>query len=255
MSSRAPIAISYKPKDPDYLPLVVASIRQYLPDWPIIIQAEADDMPPADWLDRHNIQPIIRATHPGDANKVIRLWDHQTVFAEHYARWIWWHDDMYLLRAVADPEATFSEPRVRKLEQDRPNKKLNTWHGWLWDTLSFFQCQSVAAPNPVLHVPRLIERDSLTSIPPHWDRSRLLFEPTYLLWHWHQQQLVPFEDPIFRCAIFKDAIPDVSTLTAAGHTILTWGKKIDHASSMKALGGGLTQGFYQTSNANPHAQT
>lgn len=236
MSSNAPIAISYKPKNPDYLPLIVASIREHLPHWPIVIQAEAADLPPTAWLERNNIQPIIRSPHPKDANKVSRLWDHHTVFAEHFDRWIWWHDDMYLLRPLSNPEASFSEPRVRKLEQNRPNKKLNTWHGWLWDTLSFFQCQSIAAPNPVLHIPRLIERDSLSSIPASWDRNRLLFEPTYLLWHWHNHKLEPYVDPLFRHAVFKDTLPDIASLQAAGHTILTWGKKIDHQSASKVFG-------------------
>jgi len=243
MFDRAPIAISYKPKNPDYLPLVVSSIRQYLPDWPIVIQAEAKDLPPQIWLERNHIEPIIRAAHPKDANKVNRLWDHQRVFAEHYDRWIWWHDDMYLLHDLPSPEATLSEPRVRRLEQNRPNKKLHVWHGWLWDTLAFFQCQSIAAPNPVLHVPRLIERESLNSIPANWDRSRLLFEPTYLLWHWHNHNLQPFEDSVFRCAVFKGTIPDVFSLQAAGHTILTWGKKIDHEGSMKLLAGDQTKSF------------
>lgn len=237
MTDRAPIAISYRPKEPDYLPLVVASIREHLGDWPIALLTEHAHLPPKTWLAEYEVRTITDWVHTASANKVKRLWEHQSIFAQYFERWIWWHDDMYLLRAFDDLEAELSQPRVRFLERNRPNKELNNWHNWLWDTLNFFKCQSINAPNPVLHIPRLIERDVLFSIPHNWDRSRLLFEPTYLLWHWHHQEVKPVIDDGFRVAVFDGPVPDLEPLRAAGHSILTWGKKIEHEASVAALGG------------------
>ena len=143
---RAPIAISYRPKTQDYLPVVVAAIRRFQGDWPIVLLTEAKDLPPADWLAAWQIDAITDWSHSPDANKVRRLWEHQDIFAAHFERWIWWHDDMLLLRPVQDPVAEFSRPRVRHLSKPRPNKKLANWHTWLWDTLGFFECQSMMRP-------------------------------------------------------------------------------------------------------------
>jgi len=178
---RPPIAISYQPKRNDYLPVVVAAIRHYLDDWPIVLVTQEDELPPETWLTKNDVHTITNWAYSQGANKVQRLWDHQFVLSRDYSRWIWWHDDMLLLRPVADPVKEFSQAIVRKPERDRPNKELSNWDCWLWDTLSFFQCQGIVAPNPVLHIPRLIDRSVLESLPTHWDRRRLLFEPTYLL--------------------------------------------------------------------------
>ena len=253
MTDRAPIAISYRPKDPDYLPRVVAAIREHMGDWPITLLTETAHLPPTEWLEHHKIHCLTDWVHTAGANKVKRLWEHQYIFAQHHERWIWWHDDMLLLRSVDNPEEEFAVPRVRFKERNRPNKELNNWHNWLWDTLNFFKCQSIAAPNPVLHIPRLIKRDALFRIPHNWDRSRLLFEPTYLLWTWHHEGLKPIVDSVFRCAVFDGALPDVAALRDEGHTILTWGKKIDHETSDNNLGSAVGTSF--NTSSNPMAPT
>ncbi len=235
--TRAPIAISYRPKENDYLPVVVASIRRHLGDWPIALLVEEEHLPPPTWLDQNKVQAITDWCHSPRANKVLRLWEHQTVFAHHFDRWIWWHDDMVLLRALDDPEVTFSRPVIARRQRKRPNKEMATWHRWLWDTLMFFRCQNVYAPNPVLHVPRLIQRQALAAIPEQWNRSRLLFEPTYLLWHWHQTQTQPVVAPQVRQAVFTGQLPSLETLESQVEAIsLTFGRKIDHDSARRVLG-------------------
>lgn len=236
MSRKAPIAISYRPKEQDYLPVVVAAIRHHLGDWPVVLLTEAQDLPPEAWLKRNRVEAITRWEHSPDANKILRLWEHQAIFARHFDRWIWWHDDMLLLHPVKDPVAEFSRPRVRHGPRQRPNRKLSNWQGWLWDTLGFFACQSIDAPNPVLHVPRLVERAALEGIPEHWNRERLLFEPTYLLWHWHQLGLQPTVEDSYRIGIFKGELPELQALEQGGHSILTWGRKIDHTSAREVFG-------------------
>ena len=237
--SKAPIAISYKPKKNDYLPVVVAAIRRHLNDWPIVLLTQPQDLPPPGWLENNAIQALTNWSHSENPNKVLRLWEHQTVFADHFDRWIWWHDDMVLLRPLSDPEETFSEPVVSKPDRRRPNRKQSNWYTWLWDTLTFFQCQNIPAPNPVLHTPRLVSRDVLASIPDHWDRSRLLFEPTYLLWHWHRTSQIPVVKPRVRAACFQGSLPSLESLeneTQDSPNILVFGRKIDQNSARAELG-------------------
>ena len=222
-----PIAISYRPKSPDYLPAVVGSIRRFLGDWPIVLLTEKHHLPPREWLSAWRVEAITDWAHSVDANKILRLWEHQEIFAAHFDQWIWWHDDMLLLRHIDYPSIEFDRPRVRHGPKVRPNKKLPNWHNWLWDTLGFFECLSIAAPNPVLHVPRLIQREALQSIPPNWNKARLLFEPTYLLWHWHCCGQSFEEDNAFRTSVFKGAMPDLDSIADSGAAILNWGKGID----------------------------
>ena len=204
--NRPPIALSYRPKEQDYLPVVVAAIRRHLGDWPIVLLTENHDLPPTDWLERNEVATITDWQHSPRANKVLRLWEHQEIFAEHFDAWIWWHDDMLLLKHLPDPAETFNRPLVVHRQRKRPNRELGNWQGWLWETLAFFRCQSIYAPNPVLHTPRLIERGHLGSIPANWNRKRLLFEPTYLLWKWHRQQVEPEVARDFRKCQFSGAI-------------------------------------------------
>jgi hypothetical protein len=236
-TARAPIAISYRPKSHDYLPVVVASIRRHLGDWPIALLTAEEHLPPGDWLQHFGITAITDWSHSDGANKACRLWEHQEVLSRYFDRWIWWHDDMVLLRAVDDPEATFSRPVVARVQRRRPNKVLSTWHGWLWDTLTFFRCQNVNAPNPVLHTPRLIERDALLAIPEQWNRSRLLFEPTYLLWLWHRRGIKPVVETGVRHAVFAGELPPLGELEAdAAALTLAFGRKIDQESARRVLG-------------------
>ncbi len=236
MSFQSPIAISYRPKKYDYLPVVVASIRRHLGDWPIALICEAKDLPHAGWLERNAVRAITDWQHSEDANKVLRFWEHQAVFSRYYESWIWWHDDMLLLRSVADPVQEFSRPMVARKQARRPNRKLSNWRCWLWDTLAFFDCQNIPAPNPVMHVPRLIDRESLLSIPAHWNRSRLLFEPTYLLWRWHQLGLQPRLTEDYRKSVFEGEMPAIAGLESAGFTILNWGRKMEHESARREFG-------------------
>jgi hypothetical protein len=236
MPVKSPIAISYRPKKEDYLPVVVASIRHHLGDWPIALICELKDLPQSTWLERNAVRVITDWQHSAGANKVLRFWEHQDIFARYYDSWIWWHDDMLLLRPVTDPVEEFSRPIVARKQGSRPNRKLSNWRCWLWDTLDFLDCQNIPAPNPVLHVPRLIRRDSFTSIPAQWNRSRLLFEPTYLLWHWHQLGIEPRLTEDYRKSVFKGEMPMIAGLQAAGYTVLNWGRKIDHESARRELG-------------------
>ncbi|MEZ5570108.1 MAG: hypothetical protein R3E54_17515 [Halioglobus sp.] len=240
---QAPIAISYRPKTPDYLPVVVAAIRRFLGDWPIVLLTEARHLPPQAWLDAWRIATITDWAHSHNANKVLRLWEHQAVFAAHFERWIWWHDDMLLLREVHDPVAEFAVARVRQLPRPRPNKKLSNWHGWLWNTLDFFDSLSVPAPNPVCHIPRLIERRVLRSLPANWNRQRLLFEPTYLLWHWHQTGNAVQRVGEFRQCVFSGEMPPLAQFENSSSTILNWGRKIDHGSTQRAFAARYALGF------------
>lgn len=231
MSRKVQIAISYRPKRHDYLPVVVAAIRRHLGDWPIALLTEERYLPPEAWLSRHDIRILTDWRHSADANKVLRLWEHQQVFARHFERWIWWHDDMLLLRPLQDPIAEFQRPLVRHGPRSRPNRELSNWQGWLWDTLGFFACQGIPAPNPVLHVPRLIDRSALLSIPANWDRNRLLFEPAYLLWHWHRKGLDFEVSEDYRIGVFDGRMPAIEELERSRYTFLTWGRKIDHDSA------------------------
>lgn len=233
---KPPIAISYRPKRHDYLPVVVAAIRRHLGDWPIALVTQDSELPPGNWLRRNQIRAITDWRYTEGANKVRRLWDHHEVLARYFERWIWWHDDMLLLRPVADPVEEFSRPLVRQRERARPNRELSNWDGWLWDTLGFFQCQGIAAPNPVLHTPRLIDRAVLATIPGHWARDRLLFEPTYLLWAWHRSGLIPQVAEGYRKGHFKAELASLETLEREGFTVLCWGRKIDHAAARAAFG-------------------
>jgi len=240
---RAPIAISYRPKPQDYLPVVVAAIRRFQGDWPIVLLTEAHDLPPSDWLEKWKIDAITDWSHSPDANKVRRLWEHQEVFAAHFERWIWWHDDMLLLRPVQDPAVEFARPRVRHFARPRPNKTLTNWHAWLWDTLGFFESLSMGAPNPVCHIPRLIDRTALRSMPANWNRDRLLFEPTYLLSHWHAtSQPVELAGGFIK-SVFAGDMPEIDALGEQQFTILNWGKKIDHASAQRAFARHYALGF------------
>jgi len=223
-----PIAISYRPKPHDYLPVVVASIREHLGAWPIVLLTEEKYLPPQSWLDRNNIATITDWNHSPRANKVFRLWEHHEVFARNLDAWIWWHDDMLLLRPVEDPVATFESPLIRHRQKKRPNEKLSNWDNWLWETLAFFRCQNIYAPNPVLHTPRVIRRDLLQSIPESWNRKRLLFEPTYLLWTWHQAGIRPEVAKDYRKSVFSGEFPSIGEMQKHGYTVLNWGKKIDH---------------------------
>ena len=236
MPFKPPIAISYRPKKDDYLPVVIASIRRYLGDWPIALICEAKDLPPPGWLERNAVSAITDWQHSQHANKVQRFWEHQAVFSRYYESWIWWHDDMLLLRPVADPVREFSQPIVARKRANRPNRKLSNWHRWLWDTLTFFDCQNIPAPNPVMHIPRVVDRQSLSLIPEQWNRSRLLFEPTYLLSHWHRLGLQPQLVKAYRKSVFTGEMPAISELESAGFTILNWGRKIDHESARREFG-------------------
>lgn len=234
--NRPPIAISYRPKEHDYLPVVVAAIRRHLGDWPIVLLTGKADLPPQHWLESNAVHTITDWAHSPRANKILRLWEHQAIFAEHLEAWIWWHDDMLLLHTPADPVATFDQPLIAQRQRKRPNEALTNWQNWLWETLGFFRCQNIYAPNPVLHTPRLIERRFLYSIPDNWNRKRLLFEPTYLLWKWHATQTRPQLASSFRKCQFKGDIPDIDNLAAAGYTIFNWGRKIDHAHAAQVFG-------------------
>lgn len=236
MDKRAPIAISYRPKQHDYLPVVVAALRHHLADWPIVLLTEAACLPPRDWLERNAVEAITDWEHSPGANKVLRLWEHQEIFASRFERWIWWHDDMLLLRSPGDPQVAFGRPLIRQRQRARPNRELAKWHRSLWDTLGFFRCLDIHAPNPVLHVPRTIERGVLRSIPREWNRKRLLFEPTYLLWHWHRAGLEPEMAGDFRQCVFEGAVPALEDLERSGATIFNWGRNIDHQSAARELG-------------------
>jgi hypothetical protein len=233
---RPPIAISYRPKEQDYLPVVVAAIRHHLGNWPIALLTETQYLPPEVWLERNEIQTITNWQHSPRANKVLRLWEHQEIFANHFSSWIWWHDDMLLLKPVANPAEFFSRPLIAHRQRKRPNEELNNWQGWLWGTLAFFRCQSIYAPNPVLHTPRLIERNSLNDIPENWNRKRLLFEPTYLLWHWHRNHLEPELAKNYRKSAFKGTPPTIESLVDKGFYFMNWGRKVDHAGMRAELG-------------------
>jgi hypothetical protein len=102
------------------------------------------------------------------------------------------------------------------------------WQSRLWETLAFFRCQNIKAPNPILHTPRLIRRTLLHSIPENWNRNRLLFEPTYLLWNWHQAGFQTEIAKNYRKSVFSGDIPSIESLQSDGYTILNWGKKINH---------------------------
>lgn len=194
----------------------------------MVLLTEKHHLPPAQWLQEKHIETITDWEHSRDANKVLRIWEHQEILSAHFAQWISWHDDMLLLREVPRPEVEFARPRVRHGPKNRPNKKMSNWHTWLWDTLNFFECMSIPAPNPVLHIPRLIRKDVLQSIPNQWDRRRLLFEPTYHLWHWECSGQAYEETEGFRICVFKGDIPDMNLLLNNDLTILNWGKRIDH---------------------------
>ena len=234
--NRPPVAISYRPKEHDYLPVVVAAIRRHLGDWPIVLLTEEVHVPPPRWLQENQVQTITDWEHSPGANKILRLWEHQAIFAQRLDAWIWWHDDMLLLAAPDDPVATFDRPLIAHRQRKRPNKAVTNWQGWLWETLAFFRCQTIYAPNPVLHTPRLIERRHLQSIPERWNRKRLLFEPTYLLWKWHCMEVQPKLARDFRKCQFKGKIPELDSLAAAGHTIFNWGRKVDHAHAARVFG-------------------
>ncbi len=245
MSDRTPpIAISYRPKERDYLPVVVAAIRAHLGDWPIVLLTETSHLPPEPWLDANQVSSITDWEHSPGANKVLRLWEHQEIFARHFDAWIWWHDDMLLLQTLTDPAATFDQPLIAHRQRKRPNEALRNWQLWLWETLAFFRCQNIYAPNPVLHTPRLIEREYLRSIPANWNRKRLLFEPTYLLWKWHQQGVEPVIAQNFRKCQFKGSIPELHEL-ASTHVIFNWGRKIDHESARQVFGRVYPTNFLQ----------
>ncbi len=233
--NRPPIAISYRPKEHDYLPVVVAAIRRHLGDWPIVLLTEEIHLPPQHWLQENQVLTITDWEHSPGANKILRLWEHQAIFAERLDAWIWWHDDMLLLSSPDDPAAVFDRPLIAHRQRKRPNEAMTNWHNWLWETLAFFRCQSIYAPNPVLHTPRLIERHWLEAIPANWNRKRLLFEPTYLLWKWHRQDIRPQLAHRFRKAQFKGEIPGIDALESTGHNIFNWGRKIDHAHAAKVF--------------------
>lgn len=226
--NRIPIAISYLPKMVDYLPSVVGAIRHHLGDWPIHLVTQEQYLPPERWLVSNKVEPLTDWSHSEGANKQKRLWEHQEVLASRFDRWISWHDDMLLMKPVDDPEQKFALPIVRHMERERPNKEMNAWHRLLWETLAFFRIQSMRAPNPILHTPRTIYKSSLESIPSHWDRSRLVFEATYLLWHWNNTNQTPILDPSFRFAVFQNTIPPLDTICDSDPTILVWGKKINN---------------------------
>lgn len=233
--STPPIAISYRPKKPDYLPVIVAAIRNHLGDWPIVLLTETAHLPPDSWLESNQISYITDWQHSQGANKVLRLWEHQEIFARYFDAWIWWHDDMLLLQPLSNPAHTFNQALVAHRQRKRPNKELRNWQMWLWETLAFFRCQGIYAPNPVLHTPRLIEREQLQSIPANWNRKRLLFEPTYLLWKWHRQQVTPVIAKNFRKCQFSGIVPDLAEL-AENHIIFNWGRKIDHDAARLVFG-------------------
>ncbi len=232
LQERPPVAISYRPKEQDYLPVVVAAIRHHLGNWPIALLTETQYLPPEAWLKRNEIQTITNWKHSARANKILRLWEHQYIFAEHFESWIWWHDDMLLLRSIEDPEVEFRAPLIAHRQRKRPNKKLNNWQNWLWETLAFFRCQNIYAPNPILHIPRVIRKSSLNSIPENWNRKRLLFEPTYLLWDWHQTGIKPEIAGNYRKGVFSGDIPSIESLQADGYTIFNWGRKVNHQTAL-----------------------
>ena len=238
LDPRPPIAISYRPKEQDYLPVVVAAIRRHLGDWPVALLTEEQTLPPRQWLEANAIRPITDWQHSPRAGKVLRLWEHQQVFAQHYESWIWWHDDMLLLHPLENPVATFDAPLIAHRQRKRPNRELRNWENWLWETLAFFRCQSIYAPNPVLHTPRLIRRDLLDSIPANWNRK-----PTYLLWTWHNAGVQPELARNFRKGFFSGEMPSLESLRERGFTIINWGKKIDHAQVMAEFGRHYPVGF------------
>jgi hypothetical protein len=234
--TKPPIAISYRPKAEDYLPVVVAAIRQHLGDWPIVLLTEERHLPPGAWLEKNSIETITNWSHSPRAGKVLRLWEHQEIFASQMESWIWWHDDMLLLRPLADPAATFDLPWISHRQRKRPNKELSNWENWLWETLAFFRCQNIYAPNPVLHTPRLVRRSVLESIPENWNRKRLLFEPTYLLWAWHQAGIHPEVARDYRKGVFKGDIPSLESMQSQGFTIFNWGRNINHSTARQVFG-------------------
>jgi hypothetical protein len=242
---RPPIAISYRPKENDYLPVVVGAIRHHLGDWPIALLTEKKTLPAQRWLDSNSIRPITDWRRSARAGKVLRLWEHQQVFAQNFDAWIWWHDDMLLLRPLESPISAFDAPLIAHRQRKRPNKELRNWENWLWETLAFFRCQNIYAPNPVLHTPRLIRRDLLDSIPANWNRKRLLFEPTYLLWAWHSAGIQPELAKNFRKSIFTGEIPPLASLQDQGFTIMNWGKKIDHEQARTEFGRQYPLGFVE----------
>jgi hypothetical protein len=87
------------------------------------------------------------------------------------------------------------------------------------ETLAFFRCQSIYAPNPQLHTPRLLRKSVLESIPENWHHKRLLYEPTYLLWAWHQAGVHPQIARDYRRGMFKEAAPSLESLQPQGSTI------------------------------------
>jgi len=64
----------------------------------------------------------------------------------------------------------------------------------------------------------------------------LLFEPTYLLWRWHQQGLVLQLAEGYRKGDFKSEISSLDQLEKEGYTILCWGRKIDHVAARAEFG-------------------
>ena len=84
LPTTVPIAISYRPKANDYLPVVVAAIRRFLGDWPIVLLTQARHLPPPAWLEAWHVDTITDWAHSDNANKVLRLWEHQEIFAAHF---------------------------------------------------------------------------------------------------------------------------------------------------------------------------
>ena len=80
LPTTVPIAISYRPKANDYLPVVVAAIRRFLGDWPIVLLTQARHLPPPAWLEAWHVDTITDWAHSDNANKVLRLWEHQEIF-------------------------------------------------------------------------------------------------------------------------------------------------------------------------------
>jgi hypothetical protein len=72
-------------------------------------------------------------------------------------------------------------------------------------------------------------------MPANWNRNRLLFEPAYLLSHWHNTAQDVELVAGFRKSIFEGEMPDIDSLGDLEFTILNWGKRIDHASTQRAF--------------------
>ncbi|MDZ7783661.1 MAG: hypothetical protein U5K56_12250 [Halioglobus sp.] len=94
-----------------------------------------------------------------------------------------------------------------------------------------------------LHIPCTIERRTLLSIPAEWNRKRLLFEPTYLLWQWHRHGIEPEVASGFRKCVFTGGIPPLDELERSGHTIFNWGRHIDHDVAAREFGRLYASGF------------